>query len=57
MVCYGISGVINFDFLLIETVSGFSLSLELAQGLDTDKINPYIEKCFGIKKDLLTVRK
>ena len=42
---------------LIETVSGFSLSLELAQGLDTDKINPYIEKCFGIKKDLLTVRK
>lgn len=28
---------------------------ELAQGLDTDKINPYIEKCFGIKKDLITV--
>ena len=42
---------------LIETVSGFSLSVELAQGLDTDKINPYIEKCFGVKKDLITVRK
>ncbi|XP_078360973.1 vacuolar protein sorting-associated protein 33A-like isoform X2 [Oculina patagonica] len=28
---------------------------ELAQGLDTDKINPYIEKCFGIKKPLITV--
>jgi len=28
---------------------------ELAQGLDTDKISPYIEKCFGIKKPLLTV--
>ncbi|KAL9981612.1 hypothetical protein ACROYT_G010338, partial [Oculina patagonica] len=27
----------------------------LAQGLDTDKINPYIEKCFGIKKPLITV--
>ena len=31
------------------------VSSELAQGLDTDKINPYIEKCFGIKKPLLTV--
>ncbi|XP_029193786.2 vacuolar protein sorting-associated protein 33A-like [Acropora millepora] len=28
---------------------------ELAQGLDTDKINPYIEKCFGVKKSLFTV--
>ena len=30
---------------------------ELAQGLDTDKINPYIEKCFGLKKPLITVSK
>ncbi|XP_066018238.1 vacuolar protein sorting-associated protein 33A isoform X2 [Pocillopora verrucosa] len=28
---------------------------ELAQGLDTDKTNPYIEKCFGLKKPLITV--
>ncbi|XP_015776402.1 PREDICTED: vacuolar protein sorting-associated protein 33A-like [Acropora digitifera] len=28
---------------------------ELAQGLDTDKINPYIEKCFAVKKSLFTV--
>lgn len=36
-------------------VGQIRVSSELAQGLDTDKINPYIEKCFGIKKPLLTV--
>ena len=30
---------------------------ELAQGLDTDKTNPYIEKCFGLKKPLITASK
>ena len=44
-------------FLCQRDVFRCVLFLELAQGLDTDKINPYIEKCFGVKKPLLTVRK
>ena len=51
---------IDCPFLGSDTYSYCSIfifSPELTQGLDTDKINPYIEKCIGVKKPLITVSK